>query len=342
MESNKNNIQRNNAGFGAVDIFNTATTKDNVTSKDGGEMFQSEVLSYDVIGERSSDSSHGHFNSSEGSCGMEFRDKIKCTRYNSNFGPVYWGNIGLANFNSWDLAISMRAVTQFEKDIIVGMSPNEGNLDAVQSYDSEVVTVGAMQKTLKTNGKGEFYTQIKEFKKEMNDSYKRLFVNCGWEIKNNKLYYRGKTGRALKELIRKGFTSKNFGKNVKCIPLEPLIRACKDTSFQTKQVMDFIRRLRKVLELKPTGYQYRIKEYLISKLGRATALDHHINRPSYVSVDFSKALDRFFIANPSVSKNPSNWGGNHSNYEESILDDCGKTRRGTDMENRYNKLKNQF
>jgi len=35
------------------------------------------------------------------------------------------------------------------------MSPNEGKVDSVQAYDGEVLTVGAMQKTIKTpNGLG--------------------------------------------------------------------------------------------------------------------------------------------------------------------------------------------
>lgn len=93
-----------------------------------------------------------------------------------------------------------------------------------------------------------------------------------------------------------------------------------------------------------------------SKLGKATALDHHINRPGYVAKDFGKALDNFFDKKDEeveeynkgkeekdhkekVSRNPVDWGTNHSNYEEEILEDYGKNRRGTDMENRYNKMK---
>ncbi|MGT2490990.1 hypothetical protein ACU4GD_11770 [Cupriavidus basilensis] len=41
-------------------------------------------------------------------------------------------------------------ITAGERRILVAMSPNEGNLDAVQSYDSEVLTAGAMQKTIKS------------------------------------------------------------------------------------------------------------------------------------------------------------------------------------------------
>ncbi|WP_407268117.1 hypothetical protein [Tenacibaculum maritimum] len=78
---------------------------------------------------------------------------------------------------------------------------------------------------------------------------------------------------------------------------------------------------------------------------KATVLDHHINRPAYVKSDFGKALDNFFIKKDKeveefnkkgkdkkkhkskVSRNPNDWGDNHSIYEKSILDDYGKNRR---------------
>lgn len=80
-----------------------------------------------------------------------------------------------------------------------------------------------------------------------------------------------------------------------------------------------------------------------SKLGRATALDHHINRPAYVKTDLGKALDNFFAMDEynEVSKNPDNWGENHSTYEDIILEDYGNNRRGTDMKNRFTKMKDR-
>lgn len=52
------------------------------------------------------------------------------------------------------------------------------------------------------------------------------------------------------------------------------------------------------------------------------------------------ALDNFFKKNPEISKNPSEWGKKHSEYEKSILDDYGVNRRGTDMAGRYKKMVN--
>jgi len=97
-----------------------------------------------------------------------------------------------------------------------------------------------------------------------------------------------------------------------------------------------------VLPIKPVGYAYSLSAYLQSKLGKATVLDQHINRPAYVDNDFGKALDKFFKKNPTVDRNPNNWGANHYMYEKTILDDYGKKRRGTKMSDRYDDLKEAF
>lgn len=53
-------------------------------------------------------------------------------------------------------------ITAGEKKIIVVMSGNEAKINGVQCYDSEVITAGAMQKTVKVSGAGELPAQIKK------------------------------------------------------------------------------------------------------------------------------------------------------------------------------------
>ena len=122
-------------------------------------------------------------------------------------------------------------------------------------------------------------------------------------------------------------------------------------------MLDFIKRLKEVvLPLTPTGYSYKLSDYLKSKLGKATVLDHHINRPGFVKDDFGAALGRFFAKKDAdtakqnktkkegeklekLSRNPADWGDMHGKYEQEILDDYGNERRGTDMDKRYDKMK---
>jgi hypothetical protein len=264
------------------------------------------------------------------------------------------------------MLISKELLTEEERDIIVGMSINEGNLDSVQSYDSEIITVGAMQKTINSNGFGQFPIQMKEFRDEYVGKFKQLFEDCGWTVKlveaeimrDNKkrkvtewrAYYKGITGvdlkntkPTLKELIRNSFTKDTLGKKIQCIPIEPLINATTDPDFQVKQIKDFVTELHKVLEKIPSGHLYPLKVYLKSKLGKALALDHQVNRPGYVINDFGKALNKFYN-NPKyseVSKNPSDWKGNHKTYENEIIGYYADVRRGTHMGNGEGRDKNE-
>jgi hypothetical protein len=78
----------------------------------------------------------------------------------------------------------------------------------------------------------------------------------------------------------------------------------------------------------------------LSALGQATALDENVNRPSNVVKNLKKALDKFFLENPNVSKDITTWGSNHADYERKITEIYGPGRPGmTEPADRYNKIK---
>ncbi|QOT80474.1 hypothetical protein [Cupriavidus basilensis] len=129
------------------------------------------------------------------------------------------------------------------------------------------------------------------------------------------------------DIIRKGCSAQNFGKKIANIPLASIVHAISDPRFERRQVMDFLVRLRvRILPFKPNGYQYSIASYFQSDLGRATALDHHVNRPHYVERDIGRSLDRFFANHPNVSRNPAEWGAQRSAHEKKIVEHYGHHR----------------
>jgi len=91
-------------------------------------------------------------------CGLEYRGKVKCTKYGSVYGPVFWGSMPIDSYTHWDKLIEKGLLDEIDKIAIMGVAPNEGKLDAVQSYDSEILTAGAMQKTINPTGFGELPT----------------------------------------------------------------------------------------------------------------------------------------------------------------------------------------
>ena len=292
------------------------------------------------------------------SCGIEYRDQIYCTRYLPRYGPRYRGSIKLADYSGWTDLISSGTISESDKKVLIAMSANEGNLDGVQGYDDQIITVGAMQKVIDPTGAGEFATQMYEFKEANPEIFKILFENCGWTVKKKSgthyAYYNNVTGSALKKLITTGFTAKTYTKKVQCKPIEPFINACKSVVFQGKQVEDFIRRLNKYMNLKPHGYSSKISAYIHTDLGRATVLDHSVNRPAHVTRYFAKSLDNLKTKYPTIPTDPSKWGSKHNNYEKKLLDIYGPLRDGkltyggktmggmTDGVDRYNNLKTKL
>ena len=283
-------------------------------------------------------------------CGQKLINAIKCTRYKTKvrtqYGPVYKGNQPLSSYAHWNRLISEGKVSQDESRILIAMSANEGNLDAVQSYDSEILTAGASQKTINSLGAGELPTQMNKFKEQFPQLFDKYFKCCGWDVRlklgEYVAYYNDVTGAELKNIIRNGYTADTYGKFVPNKAVAIFAEAIDTDEYKELQVLDFIDRLRLALNIIPKGYNYQIASYVKSNLGKATVLDHHVNRPNNVSKYFGIALDSFFSKNPNVSKNPNTWGALHNKYEKEIIDYYGVNRDGTDMPTRYMELKKKL
>ncbi len=277
---------------------------------------------------------------------------VKCTRYHAVYGPVVWGTRPLSSItdNEWSsLELDGNVVTQYEKDIIIAMSPNEGKLDSVQSYDNQLITAGAMQKTIRLDGDGELVDQILEFKALYPDNYEELFSRSGWHISAEEVYFSHSayksgarlSGTSLRSALREGLEEKDLGKVIDCLPVKNLACSIRNPLFIKKQLEDFVTRIRVVKGLTLSNYNnISLEDLFRSKLGIATALDHHINRPNNVVTEINDILDEYFSLDENKEHNNINdWGDDeHSTREREILDLYGVSRNMTDAVNRYNNL----
>ncbi len=96
-------------------------------------------------------------------CGCNYVNQFNVTRWNGqivHYGPLYTGHLSLEHSSALRRFSESGQMTDSEHRILVAMSENEGNIDAVQAYDSEIFTAGACQKTVNKTGKGEFSTQV--------------------------------------------------------------------------------------------------------------------------------------------------------------------------------------
>jgi len=307
-------------------------------------------------------------------CGKSVAGVFSCDGSGTGLGPHYNGSIYAGNYPRWDNVPGFGAVTDDERIIIVAVAGNEGGFDAVQAYDSEIVSVGFIQKTARKDLKegGELAVQLHEFSQSHPDLYKCLLSDCGWGVRKIKsvwnIFYKKPAshkvydGAPLFEKMREETRAAKvkIGKPVTSKMAAPFVRLGRNPAFQDKQVIDAVARLRMVLKLKPLGYDYTVADFLKTRLGRALALDEHVNKSSHVEPYLGEALDRmikFYLDRKgvAVSKNPKDWGEERETYEtklieiygplraEPITDSKGTYRGGmTGGKRRYETLKSYF
>lgn len=289
-------------------------------------------------------------------CEELYADKFGVVKYGTQYGPLYKGGITLASYTRWDGLVSSGKITSDEKTILIAMSENEGNMDAVQSYDSEVITAGAMQKTVKDQenleGKGELSTQFAKFRDAHPDLYASYAKSCGWTVEgagsSAVIYYSDSlltqgnkiTSSELKKLLRQGCTENTYNKKIHNKPLAALVKVLTLPEYLDIQVLDFIERLHSAEnKVVLSAGNKKIKDFIKSNFGRAVVLDHSVNRPGYVASDFSKAIENFHTNNPTVSLDPQTWGNESASYESKLLEEYKLTRRMTNSSLRFNTLK---
>jgi hypothetical protein len=279
-------------------------------------------------------------------------------RYGAGGGPAYAfrpasDDTGrLHTSSAWDGLVASGKVTESERRVIGRMADNEGRLDSVQAYDSEIATVGAMQKTINASGSGELPRQVYAFSQSNPAKYRALFADRGWTAEHTgkgdapsdytmRLTVDGRTltARETAAFIKDRASPAHWN-----TALDPLRDAGRDPDFQAQQAVDFKARLDTALATVPRGpgYTQPISAYLTSEQGAALVLDQSVNRPAHVAGSFGHALDGFFAANPKVARDPAQWtAAQRADYEPKILTAYQAQRAATNMTDpvkRYNDI----
>ena len=257
-------------------------------------------------------------------CGCKYSTQFETTRCKQKYGPVYKGTKYLHETDIFQLMLKDGSLSKEYALILEAMSPNEARYDAVQAYDSEAVTAGAIQKTINSIGTGELPKQMKKFKDNYPSEFKKYFENCGWslQVKNNKEVQafftherltQGKpiTGRELKALCRHGYTSYTRTP-IPNIPLALFVSAMKSSNYIRLQITDYIERIESA--------NNKVDNSFKTLLGKALVLDYDVNRPAYVQGAFRKALNEYIRLG---GKPIQNWSSNiheRKNDEYKFLD----------------------
>jgi hypothetical protein len=189
-------------------------------------------------------------------------------------------------------------VTQSEINVTIAVAENEGNLDAINTWDNAFLSFGLFQWTAGTgSGKGELPALLARIKNEDRDLFDKYCGQHGLdvtEITPGPVYghfsLRGTTIKtpAAKAQLRQAPWAFYFW------------LAGQDPAVQAMEIKHALGRLDQFYS---TGRykvdnKYRVSDLVTSEYGVGLILDNHVNRPAYVKSCLSKALKQTGLRNP--------------------------------------------
>jgi hypothetical protein len=180
-------------------------------------------------------------------------------------------------------------LTDSEMNVIFATSENEGNLDAVNTWDNQFISFGLFQWTAGGPGKpGELPALVKIVKERYPDDFQHYWGQFGLDVvdvdnKTGWFSYRGKklTSAADKAMLREHIWAYRF------------VRAGADIEVQAAQILHAINRINQFYFVKSSKLDgYALADLITSEYGIALLLDNHVNRPGYLRGCVAAALER--------------------------------------------------
>lgn len=200
--------------------------------------------------------------------------------------------------------------------VVESVSRNEGNLDAINTYDRGFVSLGIFQWTMGSDDRaGELAALLKKIKTLFPHTFRVFFQNFGIDISENTnttygfLTYNGRqvSEPFLKNQFREPEWAFRFW------------RAAQNIDVQAVEVKHALSRLNNFYW--KDSYQvlgHGLNEVITSSYGVALLLDNHVNRPSWVRECVELAMTITGLTN-----SPSSWGDAE---EQRLLDEYLKVR----------------
>lgn len=181
--------------------------------------------------------------------------------------------------------------------IISAVSLNEGNLEAVNTWDDSFMTFGMFQWTIgQGDGKGELPAMVNQIKETDPATFNQYFGQYGLDVSashTDKVYGHFSLNYLLvdhpskKEKLRSEEWAQRFweaGQN-------PVVQAVQ-VKHAASRLWTFYWKTGKA------PVTYRLSDLVTSELGVALLLDNHVNRPGYVRTCVERAMVQTGLTNP--------------------------------------------
>jgi len=180
-------------------------------------------------------------------------------------------------------------LTESEVNVISATAENEGNLDAVNTWDNQFISFGMFQWTAGGPGKpGELPALLQIIKDRYPDDFQHYWAQFGLDVmeaeaKTGWFSYRGKrlVSAAEKAMLREHIWAHRFA------------QAGADIEVQAAQILHAINRINQFYFARSSQLDgYALADLITSEYGVALLLDNHVNRPGYVRSCVAEALNR--------------------------------------------------
>jgi LysM repeat protein len=177
--------------------------------------------------------------------------------------------------------------THSELNVILAVSENFSNMDAVNTWDNQYISFGMFQWSAGLPGKpGELPALLMVIKEGYPDDFQHYWAQFGLDVvaeghKAGWFTYRGKklVSAADKALLREHIWACRFA------------RAGADIEVQAAQIQHAANRIRQFYFVKSARLDgYALADLITSEYGVALLLDYHVKRPGYVRSCVAEAL----------------------------------------------------
>ena len=190
-------------------------------------------------------------------------------------------------------------VTQSEVNVIIAVAENEGNLDAINTWDNASLSFGLFQWTAGTgSAKGELPALLARIKDEDRDLFDKYCGQHGLDV-----------AEVTPGLVHGYFSLR--GTTIKTPAAKAQLRqapwafyfwlAGQDPAVQAMEIKHALGRLDQFYSTKVDN-KHRVSDLVTSEYGVGLILDNHVNRPAYVKTCLAKALEETGL------RNPGGWG----------------------------------
>jgi peptidoglycan hydrolase-like protein with peptidoglycan-binding domain len=224
--------------------------------------------------------------------------QVRLTRYKK--GAYFYGRHQPLDFiDANRSSLNEAGLTDSAINVMVAVSENEGNLDAVNTWDNSFMTFGMFQWTAGARSDpGELAALLQKIKDADAAVFQNYFGRHGLEIANASEingYFALDGQRLANPMQKERLRTYEWAFYFWLAGQDPLVQ-----SIEVQHALARINTFYRARRYRVKGYD--IADLVTSEYGMGLLLDNHVNRPGYIKPCLEKAMDQTGL------RRPQNWG----------------------------------